>query len=239
MKIFIGYDRNEIDAFRVCVHSILKLITQPVELIPIGVRFSPKEYTRPRGPYDSTEFSNIRFLVPYLCNYEGQAIFMDCDMLVQTDLSQLLRYSNKPVYCVKHSYIPINDKKFLDQDQHKYSRKNWSSLMVFNNEKCKSLTLDYCNNAPGLDLHQFKWADDVGELDKTWNWLVGEYEDNYDANILHYTLGGPWFGYPDMAEPWLKLYLELKSEYNASSSKSSGSIREYTALNKHTLPSGA
>ena len=48
--------------------------------------------------------------------------------------------------------------------------------------------------APGLDLHQFKWItnDQLGSLPLEWNWLVGEYPDNPDAKILHYTLGGPW-----------------------------------------------
>lgn len=38
---------------------------------------------------------------------------------------------------------------------------------------------------------------DIGALPLEWNWLVGEYEPNPDAKILHYTLGTPCF--PDYA----------------------------------------
>jgi hypothetical protein len=38
-----------------------------------------------------------------------------------------------------------------------------------------------------------------------WNWLVGEYEPNPNAKVLHYTLGTPCFpGYAecDQADLW-------------------------------------
>ena len=67
--------------------------------------------------------------------------------------------------------------------------------MLFNNERCRALTPDYVNSAPGLDLHRFKWLDDalIGSLPLEWNWLVGEYAYRPDAKIVHYTLGGPYF----------------------------------------------
>ena len=83
----------------------------------------------------------------------------------------------------------------LNQVQTKYPRKNWSSLMLFNNERCRALTLDYVNSAPGLELHRFTWVDDrlIGSLPLEWNWLVGEYDQRSDAKIVHFTIGGPWF----------------------------------------------
>ena len=72
---------------------------------------------------------------------------------------------------------PGRERKFLDQVQTTYPRKNWSSLMLFNNERCRALTPDYVNSASGLELHRFAWVDDalIGELPLEWNWLVGEY----------------------------------------------------------------
>ena len=51
------------------------------------------------------------------------------------------------------------------------------------------------NSASGLELNRFAWLKDaeIGALPLEWNWLVGEYEPNPKAKILHYTLGGPWF----------------------------------------------
>ena len=44
-----------------------------------------------RTPCQSTEFTYTRFLVPYLCGYQGKAIFIDCDMLCLGDIAELDR----------------------------------------------------------------------------------------------------------------------------------------------------
>ena len=80
--------------------------------------------------------------------------------------------------------------------------------MLFNNEKCQALTLDYVNEATGLELHQFKWLQNdelIGSLPLEWNWLVGEYPLDPNVKNIHYTLGGPYFdNYKDCdyAEYW-------------------------------------
>jgi hypothetical protein len=76
-----------------------------------------------------------------------------------------------------------------------YGRKNWSSVMVFNCERCRALTPEYVNTATGLELHQFRWLADeeIGELPPVWNVLVGVQPVPAEPKILHYTLGGPWF----------------------------------------------
>ena len=61
--------------------------------------------------------------------------------------------------------------------QTKYVKKNWSSVMLMNCDKCKSLTPDYVNSATGLQLHQFKWLENddlIGDIPLEWNWLVDE-----------------------------------------------------------------
>jgi hypothetical protein len=124
---------------------------------------------------------------------------MDCDMLCRVDVAELQslieRQPDKAVLVCKHDYVPKTERKFLDQVQTKYPRKNWSSFMVFNNERCRALSPDYVNSASGLELHRFAWTDDasIGDLPLEWNWLVGEYPYNAAAKIVHYTLGGPYF----------------------------------------------
>ena len=151
-------------------------------------------FTRERGPLESTDFSISRFLVPWLSGYEGVSIFMDCDMLCLDDIVPLVDVDTA-VSVVQHDYTPKDATKFLGQPQTAYPRKNWSSLMVFDNARCTALMPEYVNTASGLDLHRFVWLDDgrIGALDPAWNHLVGEYPHRGDAKLVHYTNGGPWF----------------------------------------------
>jgi hypothetical protein len=102
--------------------------------------------------------------------------------------------------------------KFKNQPQTVYPKKNWSSMMIFNCNKCTALTPDYVNSASGLELHQFKWLESedlIGKIDEEWNWLVGEYEYNYSAKLVHYTKGGPYFKQYkdcDYSQEWFEMY---------------------------------
>lgn len=193
----VGYDKNESIASYVLEHSIQTRSSIPVSFIHLNREQLRGLFKRKRADNESTDFSISRFLVPYLCNYEGWAIFSDCDAVVMDDPAKLWawREDRYSVRVVKHNYIPKEESKFLNNIQTKYEKKNWSSVMLFNNVKCKSLTLDYVNHASGLDLHQFKWTteDQIGDLPSQWNHLVGY--DGYDsrASLAHFTTGGPWF----------------------------------------------
>ncbi len=198
IRVFIGYDSKETVAYHVLAHSIMEHSSRPVSIIPINLKNLGDLFTRERNNLQSTEFSFSRFLTPYLSNYKGWSIFMDCDMLAFDDISKLGALADEKfaVMCVKHDYVPKDDKKFLGNVQTKYEKKNWSSMMLFNNEKCTALTPDYVNTATGLELHQFKWLDGdqlIGGLPARWNFLAGEYEKIADPGLVHYTVGGPYF----------------------------------------------
>ena len=214
LRIFIGYDSREPIAYHVLSHSILRRASCPVAIMPL-VQTQLRDvgvYTRARGPMESTEFSLTRFLVPYLAGYRGHAIYLDSDMLCLADVVELTEYIMgnlaRAVLVCPHEYTPRTTVKFRGHAQTIYPRKNWSSLMIFNAEKCRRLTREYVNQASGEDLHRFAWLGegDLGTLPLEWNWLVGEYEPNPDAKILHYTLGGPWFAESrngDHAKEWI------------------------------------
>lgn len=158
---------------------------------------------RERHPLQSTDFSFSRFLVPYLSNYEGYSIFMDCDMLMLDDVTKLwaLRDDQYAVQVIQHDHRPKEQKKFLGAVQTTYEKKNWSSVMLFNNDRCRALTPEYVSNASGLELHQFKWINDdnlIGALPREWNHLVGYDDPCSTASLVHFTLGGPYF--PEYAE---------------------------------------
>ena len=204
IRVFIGFDQREAVAFHVAVASIMRHASEPVAITPLARQNLRLEFRRPRGPLDSTDFAISRFLVPHLCGFEGRAIFIDCDMLFRSDIARLWHHVlNSPelreaaVCVVKHEYVPRTARKFLDQEQTRYGRKNWSSVIVFNNPRCRELSHDYVETAPGLDLHQFAWLDDsdIGALPREWNCLVGEENQcaPREAALLHFTLGTPCF----------------------------------------------
>ncbi|HZS64089.1 MAG TPA: glycosyltransferase [Xanthobacteraceae bacterium] len=199
IRIFIGYDAKEAIAYHVLVHSLVSRSSRPLQVTPIALANLKNEMWRERNPLQSTDFSFSRFLTPYLSNYQGWSLFMDCDILALDDVAKLwdIRDDRWSVMCVKHDHQPKGETKFLGTVQTKYEKKNWSSVMLFNNAKCKALTPEYVNTATGLDLHRFKWlASDelIGEIPPRWNHLVGYSKAGPDGiSMLHYTEGGPYF----------------------------------------------
>ncbi len=212
INIFIGYDSKEKVAYNVLSHSIIQNSTKPVAITPIALNHLKDDFVRERNALSSTEFSFSRFMIPHLMNYQGWALFMDCDMLMFEDVSELwrMRDDSKAIQVCKHDYVPKEKTKFLGQTQTAYPKKNWSSFMLMNCKKCSSLTPDYVNRASGLELHQFKWLEGdhlIGDLPLEWNWLVGEYEHKDDVKNVHYTKGGPWFeeyARCDYSQDWFK-----------------------------------
>lgn len=198
IRVFIGYDPREAVAFSVLSHSIHVRSSQPVSITPLMLSQLDGLMWRERNPLQSTDFSFSRFLTPYLSNFEGWSIFMDCDMLVLDDIVRLweMRDDRYAVMCVKHDHQPEEDIKFLNAVQTKYQKKNWSSVMMFNNAKCRALTPEFVNTASGLELHQFKWLENddlIGEIPHRWNHLVGYDAPEQGMGLVHYTIGGPYF----------------------------------------------
>ena len=198
INVFIGFDPREAVSYSVLAYSIQSRASQPVSITPLMLSQLGGVLTRERHPLQSTDFSFSRFLVPHLSNYAGWSLFMDCDMLMLQDIASLWKLLDDryAVMVVKHHHVPKETVKFLGEPQSKYEKKNWSSVMLFNNSRCRALTPDYVNTASGLELHQFKWlrGDElIGALPDRWNHLVGYNPPRRDAAVAHYTLGGPYF----------------------------------------------
>ena len=220
-KIFIGWDSREPEAAEVCKYSILKHATVPVEIYFLKQADLRDKgiYTREPDLQSSTEFTFTRFLVPYLCNYQGNAVFVDCDFLFEHDVKELFECANHntAVSVVQHDYQPTNTVKMDGKTQYLYPRKNWSSLMLFNcsHPDCQTLTPEIVSSQTGEFLHRFSWTGyEIGSLDKTWNWLVNWYHEPQDGKpkAIHYTEGGPWF--PNYVKTeyggnWIRAYNEF------------------------------
>jgi hypothetical protein len=216
IKIFVGWDSGEPEAYDVCRSSLLRHTDIALDIIPL-VQDDLREqglYRRPPDPLASTEFTYTRFLVPYLMDFQGWALFCDCDFLWTRDVGEVFecRDESRAVLCVQHDYQPTETTKMDGRTQTVYPRKNWSSLMLMNcgHPSSRNLTLDVANTESGAYLHRFQWADDadIGALDPTWNWLEGWDTPSPDGppGAIHYTRGGPWFDNwrgVDYADLWL------------------------------------
>lgn len=169
IKVFIGYDPRQPLAYNVLQHSIAVNSSEPVSITPLILEQLPM--TR-RG---LTEFTYSRFLVPYLCGFKGKAVFMDADMVVTGDIAELVKYSAAAVNVM--------------QEQPNFE---WASMMVFDCEKCATLTPDFIQD-PTNKLFDFAWADEIGSIPAEWNHCVG-YQEPKAAKLYHFTQGLPcWF----------------------------------------------
>jgi hypothetical protein len=219
IPIYIGFDPREAAGLYVFMQSVIHRTSKPVAFVPLH---------RPMlagfdGQRDGTNaFIYSRFLVPYLQNYAGWAIFADgSDMVCVDDIVNLwaLRDERFAVQVVKHDYQTKNPRKYIgtpmEADNGSYPRKNWSSLVLWNcgHPSNRRLTPELVTESPGSFLHRFHWLNDdqIGELPPEWNCLVGE-QDTANASLLHHTLGIPGFNYYkhcDASEHWHRAYKQM------------------------------
>jgi hypothetical protein len=232
LPIFIGYEEREHEAYEVCKYSLeyqnqcrKETGTWAWDDYPdiIQLRSTEiKEYKRDHGEPQSTDFTFTRFWCPYLCDFEGFSLFVDCDFLFLAHPIEILKHidTRKAVSVVQHpEYLPKGDIKMDGIAQHRSKRKNWASLIVFNNEhpSNKILEPDYLNNhLPGLDFHHLAWLDDseIGSIPMEWNCL-DQYYHIENPKAIHYTEGGPWFGgeyyHTRYAQEWVKYKFKMNS----------------------------
>ena len=199
ITLYVGFDPREAAVFTVFNQSVIQHTSVPVAICPLHQKSLEFD-----GQQDGTNaFIYSRYLVPYLQGFEGWAIFCDGDMILREDLKRLwdLRDESKSVQVVKHNYKTSHPRKYLgspiENDNLDYSRKNWSSVILWNcgHPSNKVLTKELVAEAGGAFLHRFQWLNDneVGELPVEWNHLVREYEPNPNAKLVHFTLGAPGF----------------------------------------------
>jgi hypothetical protein len=224
IKVFIGWDAHQDRACRVAAKSLVDCTRSPIEL----KRISREEltvlglYHRPTrvegaGLWDviseapmSTGHAIARFLVPFLCGYDGWALFTDGDVLFRADVAELFALADPryAVQVVQHQHVPSQTVKMEGQTQTRYFRKNWSSVILWNagHPANRAVSRELVNTVPGRDLHRFCWLEDelIGALPSRWNVLIGEQTDP-DPAICHFTLGVPDMpGYEDQpyADEW-------------------------------------
>ena len=220
VALFAGYDPRESVAYHVFTQSVLQTSSVPVYVAPL---YAPmlRDFD---GQQDGTnQFIYSRFLVPSLIDFDGWAIYCDSDMLFRDDIEKLwaLRDDKYAVMVVKHDYKTRHSLKAigtaLESRNDDYPRKNWSSMALWNcgHPRNRIVTRDFASTAGGKTLHRFEWLqdDEIGEIPKEWNHLVGEYSYNPHAKLVHFTLGSPCFDYYrkcDYAEEWHRVHAQVE-----------------------------
>jgi lipopolysaccharide biosynthesis glycosyltransferase len=218
LKIFVGFDgKVEPVAYHTFCQSVIEKASIPVSFTPLALNtLSDYKETHTDG---SNAFIYSRFLVPYLCDFKGMALFVDGDMICRTDIAEILweHDQDEAVKVVKHCYQTKHPIKYLGAKNEDYPKKNWSSVMLWNcsHHLNKQLTPKFVMEKQGKYLHRFEWLkheDQVGKLDAAWNWLETEYEYNPDAKLIHHTLGTPCFKdyqSTDYAKEWWDTYQRM------------------------------
>lgn len=201
IRLYAGFDQREAVGFHVFCASVIARASVPVSICPLSSQSVARVYGA--GDRDgSNAFTYTRFLIPFLQDFEGWAIFADgADMLCRADIAELaaLRDPYKAVQVVKHDYRTKHARKYIGTPMEAangdYPRKNWSSLMIINcaHFVWRDLTPPRVASLPGAYMHRFEFIDDrfIGELPAQWNHLVGEQEYSPDAKLAHFTLGIP------------------------------------------------
>lgn len=172
-RVFIGWDHRQSVTYSVLDFSIRHNASVPVAIHPLDIACLPLKRT------GLTPFTFTRFLVPWLCDYQGWALFLDADMLMLGDVDDLFKLAD-PRYAVMT--VP------KDGEQ-KFER---AAMMLFNcaHPDCAQLTPAFIEEAPKL--HGLGWTENIGWLPADWHHTV-LYDETPEEQpkLIHFTAGIP------------------------------------------------
>lgn len=195
LDIFTGFDPREAAGWHVFTQSVMEHASKPVA-------FHPLQRKHNGAPQGTNDFTFSRFLIPWMMDWKGVAIFADgCDMLCRDDIHKLeaLRNPRMAVQVVKRDYETQHPIKYLGTSMEAgngdYPRKNWASLMLINcyHMAWRAVTPETVWKMKPLELLQLRFIDDerIGELPAEVNWLADEFGRNDNALLVHFTAGIP------------------------------------------------
>ncbi|MBS4169123.1 glycosyltransferase [Parachlamydia sp. AcF125] len=173
IRVFIGTENAQFLPTEVLKRSILQHTKSPVEfhlLIDLPLKLNRKMYTG---------FSFYRFAIPEACGYQGKAIYLDADMVVLGDITDLY-------------HLPLNGKGALARP---CPPNAWyTSAMLINCEQLKHWDVSKWETLINAGIASYKealWGEpggltykDFAPLPEYWNHL-----DTYDpaTKNIHYT----------------------------------------------------
>src|SRR5689334_309825 len=87
LRVFIGFRDRPAVSYHVLCASIMKHASKPVAIIPLVLPTLPMQR---RG---LTPFTFSRFICPYLCGFHGKSVFLDADIMLRADITELFSYT--------------------------------------------------------------------------------------------------------------------------------------------------
>ena len=190
IRIFIGSDKNQYLPAKVLEFSIKSRATSSVRTASVddtGVPVPIDHRNRSK-----TGFSFGRFKIPSLCAYNGHGIYLDADMLVFRDISELWHERRGDLTL----QVPIKAPNSKRPQQHSVFLLNCSAARWDVNDVVASLdagTLSYDDLMKRMAIVPESQV--TYELDYGWNSL--EDYDASDTKLLHFTdmPTQPWISY--------------------------------------------
>lgn len=197
LRLFCGFDPRESIGTYVFMSSVLRRSTIPISFTMLHSNGLPE---------GTNSFTISRFLIPWLCEFKGKAIFADAaDMICLADIAELaqeLEAMTCGLKVVKHDYKTKHKVKYigteLESPNVDYTRKNWASLMLIDceHDAWRNLTPETLAKNPMIDFLQFEFIrdDEIQSIfHSNWNCLADEGQNIEHAKILHWTAGIPAF----------------------------------------------
>ena len=175
IKLFVGCAPNGEDAESQMVleYTARKYTSMPIDIVWMKI---DSDLSSHWGGWDtslwSTPFSGFRWAIPEYCNFKGQAIYMDSDMIIQEDLTNLWNE-------------PWNDNAVIQsKGGWRFCVAKWNCahaeqrlMPVTRMKKIPESHSRMCNMFPKF----------VQEFDRRWNNFDGGNDALKDVKILHYT----------------------------------------------------
>lgn len=178
IKLFVGCSPNGEDAESQLVleYTARKYSSMPIDIVwmkhsndPMNFWYGWKSKTWP------TPFSGFRWGIPAACGYDGQAIYMDSDMIILDDLAKLWNepWENGTIIQMKG---------------------DWRTCVA--KWECRRAgqvlpPIEEIKNEPRAHQNLFtslqQYSHLVQKFDRQWNNFDGENDDLKDVKILHYT----------------------------------------------------
>lgn len=178
IKLFVGCAPNGEDAESMMVleYTARKWSSLPIDITWMKISKDPNSFWSGwNTDFWSTPFSGFRWGIPAACEFKGQAIYMDSDMIIMHDLAELWNESFEP------------GKIVMSKGDWRFCVAKWNCAMteeiLFPINRLRTLP-----NSHQRTFNMFAQNEHlVQKFDRQWNNFDGENDNLKDIKILHYT----------------------------------------------------
>lgn len=169
-RCFIGFEPRHAIGLTVTSFSLIHYASHPLQITPLVLGTLPIDR---RG---LTEFTYSRFLVPWLCNYRGWAVFLDSDIVLQDDICKLWEYADPTKAVIVAEGVPGFER---------------AAFMMFNCAHEDNLQLTPIKIANMQNLHTIGWTKEIAYFPESWAHCVGYSAPSDEVSAIHFTKGNP------------------------------------------------